>query len=197
MVNSGAMRQISGYNRFKPLVLMNGSFMKSKLLLIASFSVLFLNFASAAVESNVCIDIMTYPEGGHQNYEIQFLSSQGEVFKIGDSISMKIAHTFSSDAPIQYVVKFVSNSGNKLLFQNDDGSISVQVDRSSVSTSAPFDYRTNVDVNIDVFKFSSKATPSASDPTITYALPYDAEMLNPAWPTDQQGWGQLVNCTFN
>jgi hypothetical protein len=90
----------------------------------------------------------------------------------------------------------VSNSGNILLLKSDDGAISLQINRSVPYEGAPFYYPATVDVNIGSYVFSSQATPSMSDPSVTYALPYSAEMLNPEFPQDQQGSGQLTACSF-
>ena len=94
--------------------------------IIICLATLLASFAAFAEESNVCIQIYpNFPEGGHKNYKMSFLSSPGKIFKLGDSLAVTLAPIFpaENEAPIQKTVKYVSNAGNILQLQNDDKTI--------------------------------------------------------------------------
>lgn len=167
---------------------------------IICLATLLASFAVFAEESNVCIQIApNFPEGGYKNYKMSFLSSPGQIFKLGDTLTVIIAPVFpaeSNEAPIQKTVKYVSNAGNILQLQDDNKTISVQIDRSKSDSGAPFMYSANINVNVGDYKFSSAETPSYKDPHTTYKVTYLAMMLNPQFRGSDQSWGQLVACSF-
>lgn len=152
--------------------------------------------SSTSHANDICMQIGTYPEGGHVNYTTQIISSRGYELSPGDELQLVVQPTFESGPTSSTSITYVGSKGQLLILRDAQGENEITIGRSQSFSTAPFQYNAQIRIHVGSYKFSSDATPSSSDPKQMFKLPYQAQMLNSDYPADQQGTGILAPCVF-